>query len=79
MEAYFTKSIILRTTIKLITYFNPITLILLSTFGLFLLKYQKKKAKFAKHIDKFPGPVPFPLVGNHLQTNVDNKGRCGFF
>jgi len=72
MEAYITKSVLIRGSIKFLTYFNPITLILLTTLALFLAKHQKKRAKLAKYIDKIPGPIPMPIVGNQFEADIDH-------
>lgn len=75
MEAYLAKSVILKGSVKFLAYFNPITLILLTVFGLFLFRYQKKRSKYAKYIDKIPGPIPLPFIGNQFEADIDHGGN----
>lgn len=75
IEAMLTKSIIYRSTVKCFAYFSPITLLLFGIFAYFLIKFNKKRARLVKYIDKLPGPAALPLIGNNIEVNVDHDGE----
>lgn len=75
MEAILTKSMIFRSSAKCFTYFSPITLLLFGLFAYFIIKFNKKRARLVKYIDKLPGPAALPLIGNNIEVNVDHDGQ----
>lgn len=74
MEALLSKSVILSSSVKYICYFSPVTLILSSILIGYIVRYNWKRARLVRLIEKIPGPPALPIVGNTIEINVDHDG-----
>ncbi|XP_062538855.1 cytochrome P450 4c3-like [Armigeres subalbatus] len=72
LEATVKSSFVLSKVVKMLSYFSPITIILVTMIAGALYVYNKRRARLVKLIEKIPGPASMPLLGNSLHINVDH-------
>ncbi|XP_055382123.1 cytochrome P450 4c3 [Condylostylus longicornis] len=66
------RSVLLTGLGKILTSFSPITLILITTLTIFLITYNRRRARLVKLIEKIPGPAALPFLGNSVEMQVDH-------
>lgn len=69
------ESILLSKAAQIISGYSPITIFLLATIIIFLVVYNKRRARWVKYIEKIPGPAALPFLGNAIEMNVDHDGE----
>lgn len=67
VENYVDGSVIMRVLQKVFTYFSPITLIFLTLITMWIINYNKKRARLVKLIEKIPGPPALPFIGEFFK------------
>lgn len=72
------ESILLSKALKEISGYSPITIFLVSIVTVFLVVYNKRRARMVKLIEKIPGPSSMPFIGNSIEMNVDHDGKYFF-
>ena len=68
MEKFTKNSVIMTISLKCLTYFSPITMIVILVLSVIVIRYNKKRARLVKMIDKIPGPPALPLIGAFLNN-----------
>lgn len=63
VENYMDKSLVLRYLQLVFTYFSPLTLIVTTAVTVWLIKYNRKRARLVHLIEKIPGPPALPFIG----------------
>ncbi|CAD7077921.1 unnamed protein product [Hermetia illucens] len=72
MSSIITQSKLLSQSMKIAGSFSPITIIILTTIiGLIFIR-NRRRSRVVKLIEKIPGPLSLPLIGNTLESNVDH-------
>uniref|UniRef100_A0A1A9UXF2 Cytochrome P450 n=1 Tax=Glossina austeni TaxID=7395 RepID=A0A1A9UXF2_GLOAU len=66
------ESVLLTKTVKFISGYSPITVFLTAALIVFLVIYNKRRARLVRLIDKIPGPSSLPFLGNAIELNVDH-------
>lgn len=79
MDSVFKKSVILSNSVKYLTYFSPITIILFTFLFTIIVVYNKRRARLIKLIERIPGPPALPIIGNAIEINVDHDGKKKYF
>lgn len=75
MSSIITQSKLLSQSMKIAGSFSPITIIILTTIiGLIFIR-NRRRSRVVKLIEKIPGPLSLPLIGNTLESNVDHDGK----
>ena len=69
------ESVLLSKTVKFISGYSPITVFLTAAVVIFLVIYNKRRARLVKLIEKIPGPASLPFLGNAIEMNVDHDGK----
>lgn len=69
------ESVLLTKTVKFISGYSPITVFLTAALIVFLVIYNKRRARLVRLIDKIPGPSSLPFLGNAIELNVDHDGK----
>lgn len=72
-------SALLRYILPPLTYFSPITTILLAIFLGYYIMFKIRRRRLEYLMGKLPGPAPLPIIGNLLEiiTGYDGKQiRC---
>lgn len=75
MDSVFKKSVILSNSVKYLTCFSPITIILFTFLFTIIVVYNKRRARLIKLIERIPGPPALPIIGNAIEINVDHDGE----
>lgn len=75
MDNILSQSVVLNKTVKMISYYSPITVFLIFSVILFIVFFNRKRARMVKLIDKIPGPAALPILGNSIEMNVDHDGE----
>lgn len=57
------KSFVLRLFQTVFTYFSPLTLIITALIAIWIHKYNSKRSRMVKLINKIPGPPALPFIG----------------
>lgn len=60
------KNVIMKSSMKCLTYFSPITMVVILVVSVIVINYKRKRARLVKLIDKIPGPPALPLIGEFL-------------
>ena len=63
VENYVENSLILRLCQKVFTYFSPLTIIFATIITIWVLNYNRKRARMVRLIEKIPGPPALPFIG----------------
>ncbi|XP_037943632.1 cytochrome P450 4c3-like [Teleopsis dalmanni] len=66
------ESVLLSKAVKLISGYSPVTIFLVAAITMFLVIYNKRRARMVKLIEKIPGPASMPFIGNSIEMNVDH-------
>uniref|UniRef100_A0A1A9WU68 Cytochrome P450 n=1 Tax=Glossina brevipalpis TaxID=37001 RepID=A0A1A9WU68_9MUSC len=66
------ESVLLTKTVKFISGYSPVTVFLTAAFIIFLIIYNKRRARLVRLIEKIPGPSSLPFLGNAIELNVDH-------
>ncbi|XP_023297259.2 cytochrome P450 4c3 [Lucilia cuprina] len=66
------ESVLLSKTVKFISGYSPITVFLTAAVIIFLVIYNKRRARLVRLIEKIPGPASMPFLGNAIEMNVDH-------
>ncbi|KAL9892775.1 cytochrome P450 4c3 [Glossina fuscipes] len=66
------ESVLLTKTVKFISGYSPITVFLTAALIVFLVIYNKRRARLVRLIEKIPGPSSLPFLGNAIELNVDH-------
>lgn len=66
MEKMENYSFMLRPFQMVFTYFSPITLIVMALCTMWIINYNRKRARMVRLIDKIPGPPALPFIGELL-------------
>lgn len=69
------ESILLSKVAQIISGYSPVTIFLLAAISIFVVVYNKRRARMVKYIEKIPGPAALPFLGNAIEMNVDHDGR----
>lgn len=69
------ESVLLSKTVKFISGYSPVTVFLTAAVIIFLVIYNKRRARLVKLIEKIPGPASLPFLGNAIEMNVDHDGK----
>lgn len=69
------ESILLSKAAQIISGYSPVTIFLLAAISIFVVVYNKRRARLVKYIEKIPGPAALPFLGNAIEMNVDHDGR----
>lgn len=69
------ESLLLTKTAQVISGYSPITVFLVASIAIFLVVYNKRRARLVKHIERIPGPAAMPFLGNAIEMNVDHDGE----
>lgn len=72
------ESVLLSKTVKFISGYSPITVFLSAVVIIFLVIYNKRRARLVRLIEKIPGPASLPFLGNAVEMNVDHDGTYFF-
>lgn len=75
MTALLAESVLLTKVTKIVGEYSPITIILVGAVILFLVMYNKRRARMVQLIEKIPGPAALPFIGNSIEMNVDHDGK----
>lgn len=75
IQAILLNSVIVTNSVKICTYFSPITFILIIFIIGFSVIYSKRRARMVSLINKIPGPPALPIIGNTVEINVDHDGN----
>lgn len=75
MDNILSQSVVLNKTVKMISYYSPITVFLIFSVVLFIVLFNRKRARMVKLIEKIPGPAALPILGNSIEMNVDHDGE----
>lgn len=67
VESYMDRSMLLRYLQIVFTYFSPVTLIVTTVLTLWLLNYNRKRARLVHLIEKIPGPPALPFIGELVE------------
>lgn len=67
VESYVDSRFILRVFQKVFTYFSPITIIFTTLLTMWIINYNRKRARMVRLIDKIPGPPALPFIGEFLE------------
>lgn len=63
VENYVDNSLIVRFFQKLFAYFSPVTLLVVTFITLWIVNYNRKRARMVRLIEKIPGPPALPFIG----------------
>lgn len=63
VENYVDSSFILRNLQIVFSYFSPLTLIVTTLITLWIVNYNRKRARMVNLIEKIPGPPALPFIG----------------
>lgn len=63
VENYVENSFILRLCQKVFTYFSPLTIIFTTLIAIWIINYNRKRARMVRLIEKIPGPPALPFIG----------------
>lgn len=74
VENYMDRSLVLRYLQLVFTYFSPLTLIVSTIVTVWLINYNRKRARLVNLIEKIPGPPALPFIGVLLKSHPLTKG-----
>lgn len=63
VENYVDSSFILRNLQIVFNYFSPLTLIVTTLITIWIVNYNRKRARMVNLIEKIPGPPALPFIG----------------
>ena len=66
VENYVDSRAVLRVLQKVFTYFSPITLIFTTLITMWIINYNRKRARMVHLIEKIPGPPALPFIGKFV-------------
>lgn len=69
VENFVDSRLVLRVFQKVFTYFSPITLIFTTLLTIWIINYNRKRARMVRLIEKIPGPPALPFIGECLGNN----------
>ncbi|KAL5287924.1 CYP4V2 family protein [Megaselia abdita] len=72
MDNILSQSVVLNKTVKMFSYYSPLTVFLIFSVVLFIVIFNRKRARMVKLIEKIPGPAALPILGNSIEMNVDH-------
>lgn len=75
MDNILSQSVVLNKTVKMFSYYSPLTVFLIVSVLLFVVMFNRKRARMVKLIEKIPGPAALPILGNAIEMNVDHDGE----
>lgn len=75
MASVLAESVLLTKVTRIVGEYSPVTIILVGAVTLFLVIYNKRRARMVQLIEKIPGPAAMPFIGNSIEMNVDHDGK----
>lgn len=69
------QSIITQAVSPVLTYFSPVTTILLVVFVIYYVQFKLRRRRLEYLISKVPGPNPLPIIGNVLEVASGYDGK----
>lgn len=69
------QSTLIQAVLPLLTYFSPVTTILLIVFVSYYVQYKLRRRRLEYLISKVPGPNPLPIIGNVLEIASGYDGK----
>lgn len=75
MDTILSQSVVLNKTVKMLSYYSPLTVFLIFSVILFIVIFNRKRARMVSLIEKIPGPASLPILGNAIEMNVDHDGE----
>jgi cytochrome P450 family 4 len=69
VENFVDSRFILQIFQKVFTYFSPITLIFTTLVTMWIVNYNRKRARMVRLIDKIPGPPALPFIGEFVSVH----------
>lgn len=73
------KSFLLTKILSMFTYFSPLTTIFLSLLTVYFVAFKWRRRRMEYLIEKLPGPVATPLLGNILEVSTGYDGSYKFW
>lgn len=62
------KSVFLGNFLSIFTYFSPLTTILLTILTVYFVAFKWRRRRLEYLIEKLPGPMATPIIGNMLEV-----------
>lgn len=69
------KSVILQRIFSIVTYYSPVTTMLLILLTIYLVAMKLRRRRIEYLIGKVPGPHPLPIIGNMLEVSSGFDGK----